>query len=348
MNKFLGILLAAIAGTGCKVQDLSPADFETYIKDGNVQIVDVRTPAEFSDGHIDGAVNIDYKGKGFREKALDGLDKSRPVAVYCRSGRRSAAAARLLARGGFSTVVNLSGGILAWKGKLSGDAARGQDSFELGGGSRLSLTCIKHGSLLIDYRGRQIQVDPVGKMEPATDYASFPKADIIIVTHEHGDHLDPEAIEALEEAGKTIIVTNARCAEILEREDLIVMANGDSREIEGIRFEAVPAYNYSEGRTQFHPKGRDNGFTLTFPEGFRLYIAGDTEDIPEMAGIKDIDVAFLPCNQPYTMTVEQLARAARTIAPKVLFPYHYSSTDLSPLKDLLEGSGIELRIKQYQ
>ena len=126
------------------------------------------------------------------------------------------------------------------------------------------------------------------------------------------------------------------------------MKNGDQLDFEeGITIEAVPAYNISEGNTQFHPQGRDNGYILTLDE-LRIYIAGDTEDIPEMEHINDIDIAFLPCNQPYTMTIEQLVRAARIIKPKVLFPYHYSQTDMSALPDLLKADGIEVRIRHYE
>ena len=117
--------------------------------------------------------------------------------------------------------------------------------------------------------------------------------------------------------------------------------------LDDIQVEAVPAYNYSEGRTQFHPKGRDNGYILTI-DGLRIYVAGDTEDIPEMATVKDIDIAFLPCNQPYTMTTDQLVKAAKMVKPKVLFPYHYGQTDVSKLPDQLKGDGIEVRIRHYE
>jgi L-ascorbate metabolism protein UlaG (beta-lactamase superfamily) len=126
------------------------------------------------------------------------------------------------------------------------------------------------------------------------------------------------------------------------------MANGETlRLTDDITVEAVPAYNTTEGHQQFHPKGRDNGFILTI-DGLRIYIAGDTEDIPEMADIKEIDIAFLPCNQPYTMTTDQLVRAAKIIKPKVVFPYHYSQTDVSQLPAQLKDEGIEVRIRHYE
>ena len=110
---------------------------------------------------------------------------------------------------------------------------------------------------------------------------------------------------------------------------------------------AVPAYNTTKGREKFHPKGRDNGYVLTI-DGLRIYIAGDTEPIPEMKDIKNIDVAFLPCNQPYTMTPEQAAKAAKTINPKVLFPYHFSDTPVKKVADLLKDTKIDVRIRNYK
>ena len=211
-------------------------------------------------------------------------------------------------------------------------------------GNPVDITLIKHGSLEIRYKGMSIQVDPVSGHGKHTDYATeFPKADVILVTHEHGDHMDKDAIAALRKEG-TLLITNSRCAGMLGWGTAI--SNGENAPLpSGITLEAVPAYNISEGHQQFHPKGRDNGFILTI-ENLRIYIAGDTEDIPEMAAIKDIDIAFLPVNQPYTMTVEQCVRVAKTISPKVLIPYHFSQTDLSGLPEMLPG--IDVRIRQMQ
>lgn len=183
-------------------------------------------------------------------------------------------------------------------------------------------------------------------MHPKTDYGAFPKADLILITHEHADHFDPKTIQTLS-APATRLITNKRCADMLGYGE--VMANGDSKTLHalGLTVEAVPAYNTSPDRLQFHPKGRDNGYILTI-DGLRIYIAGDTEDIPEMKQLGTVDIAFLPCNLPYTMTPEQLARAAKMIAPKVLFPYHYGQTDINRVKTLLEGSGIDVRIRAYR
>ncbi|MCR5407537.1 MAG: MBL fold metallo-hydrolase [Bacteroidales bacterium] len=235
----------------------------------------------------------------------------------------------------YMSILSLLGLVACGNGKYEAE------TFYTDSRKPVTITLIKHGSLAISYKGQSIQIDPVGGYGKPTDYAAeFPKADLILVTHEHGDHFDKEAIAALSKEGVTKLVTNARCAEMLGYGS--VMANGDKMELKGITIEAVPAYNYSEGRTQFHPKGRDNGFVLTL-DGLRIYIAGDTEDISEMAELKDIDIAFLPVNQPYTMTVDQCVNAAKVIAPKVLIPYHFSSTDLTSLPDLLPGINVLLR-----
>lgn len=220
------------------------------------------------------------------------------------------------------------------------------DSFTTKNGKTVKIHALVHSSMRIEFDGREIYVDPVTKVGSKTiDYAGLPKADFIFITHEHFDHLDTKATQQLSN-DRTQLVTNASCAEMLGYGT--VMANGDILQLaEDFTVEAVPAYNNSEGHLQFHPKGRDNGFILTL-DGFRIYIAGDTEDIPEMAELKDIDIAFLPCNQPYTMTVDQLVHAARMVKPKVLFPYHYSQTDVSGIASQLESDDIEVRIRQYQ
>ena len=228
----------------------------------------------------------------------------------------------------------------------TGDAQDFQtDTFKTKEGKAVTITAIKHASLRIQYDGLEIQVDPVAKYAPETDYSKFPKADVILVTHEHFDHFDRDTIATLRKDG-TEIVANPAVQKMLGFGT--ALANGESRVLaKGIKLDAVPAYNTTPGHTQFHPKGRDNGYVLTI-DGLRIYIAGDTEDIPEMASLKDIDVAFLPCNQPYTMTPGQVAKAARTVKPKVLFPYHYSQTPVKQVADLLTGSGIDVRIRNYQ
>lgn len=220
------------------------------------------------------------------------------------------------------------------------------DVFKTKSGKTVKFHALVHASIRIEYDGKEIEVDPVTKLGgKIIDFSAMPKADYIFVTHEHGDHFDKEAIGVLNDS-KTQLVTNQRCADMLGYGK--VMKNGDRMKIaKDFSVEAVPAYNTTEGRTQFHPKGRDNGYIITL-DGLRIYIAGDTEDVPEMQNIKDIDIAFLPCNQPYTMTTDQLVKAAKVVKPKVLFPYHYGRTDVSGIPDLLKADGIDVRIRHYE
>lgn len=346
MKKILfAMLFSFLSLFSCKGhEDLSVEAFgKMLLEDGSAQIVDVRTPEEYGAGHLAGAVNIDWFGKDFLVRATSELDPGRPVMVYCRSGKRSAAAAARLEKSGFK-VYNLAGGYLAWTGAGKPSTTYEVERFAAPSGAPVEITLIKHGSLEIRSKGLSIQVDPVTDLGRRTDYASdFPKADVILVTHEHFDHFDKEAIGTLRKAG-TVLMTNTRCADMLGWGT--ALSNGGKTTLPGdILLEAVPAYNTTEGRLQFHPKGRDNGFVLNI-DGLRIYIAGDTEDIPEMADLKDIDIAFLPVNQPYTMTVGQCVSAAQTISPKVLIPYHFGETDLSSLPEQLPGMKVQLRNMQ--
>ena len=220
------------------------------------------------------------------------------------------------------------------------------DTFKTKSGKTIRFHALVHASIRVEYDGKEIEIDPVTKLGNKTvDFTAMPKADYIFVTHEHQDHFDREALKILT-AQQTSLVTNKRCADMLGSGK--VMANGDKLQLaDDITVEAVPAYNITEGRQQYHPKGRDNGYILTI-DGLRIYIAGDTEDIPEMASVSDIDIAFLPCNQPYTMTPDQLVKAAKIIKPKVVFPYHYGQTDVSGLPEQLKGDGIDVRIRHYE
>lgn len=353
MKNIITSLLALLGlATACGQQHFENVDvnrFAELIADPDVVLLDVRTAAEYDEGHIANALNIDVRQDDFVAQAKSILPADKTIAVYCRSGRRSASAAGKLSAEGFK-AVNLNGGIMAWKeaGKpIETDTeAYETDVFTTKSGKTVTIHALVHASMRIEYDGKEFQIDPVTKLGDKTIvYAAMPKADYIFVTHEHFDHLDTTAIQQLT-GDNTQLITNQRCAEMLGYGQ--VMANGDTLKLaDDFIVEAVPAYNTTEGHLQFHPKGRDNGFILTL-DGLRIYIAGDTEDIPEMTNIQDIDVAFLPCNQPYTMTVEQLVNAARIVKPKVLFPYHYGQTDVSGIPALLENDGVEVRIRHYE
>lgn len=350
MKKLFAYLLATlglnVACAQASYEDVDVKGFAELMTNPNVVVLDVRTADEFKDGHLVGALNIDQAQGDFIQKVKEALPTDRTIAVYCRSGRRSANAAGRLAAEGYK-AVNLKGGILAWKeAKMPVTTDTYEvDVFKTKSGKTLKFYALVHASIRIEYDGREIEIDPVTKLGNKTiDYTAMPKADYIFVTHEHGDHFDKEALKQLT-GDKTQLITNKRCAEMLGYGE--IMVNGQSSTFNDITVEAVPAYNISEGRTQFHPKGRDNGYILTI-DGLRIYIAGDTEDIPEMQDIKDIDIAFLPCNQPYTMTTEQLVKAAKTVKPKVLFPYHYGQTDVKGIPAQLKDYGIDVRIRHYE
>ena len=351
MKKIVTCLLSILGlTTACGQANYENADvkgFAELMNDSNVVVLDVRTADEFKEGHLVGALNIDQAQSDFIEKAKVALPTDKTIAVYCRSGRRSASAAGRLAAVGYK-AVNLKGGIIAWKEAkkpVTTDTYE-VDVFKTKSAKTVKFHALVHASIRIEYDGKEIEIDPVTKLGNKTiDYSAMPKADYLFLTHEHGDHFDKEAIKLLT-GEKTQLVMNKRCAEMYGG-PCAVLYNNQSATLGDINVDAVPAYNNSEGRTQFHPKGRDNGYILTI-DGLRIYIAGDTEDIPEMQDIKDIDIAFMPCNQPYTMTTEQLVKAAKTVKPKVLFPYHYGQTDLSGIPSQLKGSGIDVRIRHYE
>jgi L-ascorbate metabolism protein UlaG (beta-lactamase superfamily) len=209
----------------------------------------------------------------------------------------------------------------------------------------LKITFIGHGTLMFSFGGKTIHIDPVDQM---ADYTKLSKADIIMITHEHFDHLDQKAIAKLR-TPKTVIITSESCAKQVK--DGLVMHNDDINTIEGLKIEAVPAYNIIHMRSPgipFHPKGVGNGYVITFGDK-RVYVAGDTENTPEMKSLQAVDIAFLPMNLPYTMTPEMVADAAKTFKPKVLYPYHYGDTDPAKLITLLKDTPeIEVRIRKMK
>lgn len=206
----------------------------------------------------------------------------------------------------------------------------------------LAITFIGHGSLMMAFNGKTIHIDPVSS---EADYASLPKADIVILTHEHSDHLDKDALAKLCTDRTTIVLTEICAAQI---EGGIVMRNGETQTIDGLKVEAVAAYNLVHKRPDgevFHSKGDGNGYILSFGDT-HVYVAGDTENTPEMKGLGNIAIAFLPMNLPYTMTPEMVADAVRAFRPHILYPYHFGETEPSQIVELLKGEGVEVRIRK--
>ncbi|MEW5825323.1 MAG: MBL fold metallo-hydrolase [Candidatus Bipolaricaulota bacterium] len=209
--------------------------------------------------------------------------------------------------------------------------------------AEIEITFLGHGSLMFRQQGMTVYVDPYQKV---ADYAALPKADLVLITHEHRDHLDPEALAHVRQES-TEVIHSVLCAAQIRGGTL--MRNGDVTVVRGLRVEAIPAYNVvhrRDGGDPFHPCGNGNGYIITFGN-LRVLVAGDTENTPELKAVRDIDVAFLPMNLPYTMTPEMVADVALAMRPKILYPYHYGSTDPQDLvKRLKDHPEIEVRVRR--
>ena len=209
---------------------------------------------------------------------------------------------------------------------------------------------VEHATFVMTWNGRTIAVDPVGGVEA---FADHPQADLVLITHTHGDHLSIPTVSAITKPSTPIIAPAAVAQEFAEdfRGRISVIGNGQSTEWDGVTIEAVPMYNLTEERSAFHPKGVGNGYVLTIG-GKRIYIAGDTEDIPEMRALEDIDVAFVCMNLPYTMDVAAAADAVLDFKPKVVYPYHYRGkpglSDLEEFRALVaEEPAIDVRVLKW-
>ena len=200
----------------------------------------------------------------------------------------------------------------------------------------LKITFLGHASLLFEFDGKVIYADPASSL----DWGKMPKADLVFITHEHGDHLSADILKILS-TEKTEFITNEGASSQVKGAQ--VMKNGDTKKALDLDIEAIPAYNIEKS---YHPKGQGNGYVITFGDK-RVYVAGDTENIPEMKALKNIDVAFLPMNLPYTMTPEMVVEAAKSFMPKILYIYHYRGSDTDKLSELMkEVKEVELRIRK--
>jgi len=206
----------------------------------------------------------------------------------------------------------------------------------------VKITPLNHASTLIEAGGKTIYLDPA---KPAK-FSGLAKADLILITDIHGDHMDPDSIKEVSKPDTEIFAAPAVVATVTTGKPI---ANGETKTWGGWTIEAIPAYNLKRGPAAgklFHDKGRGNGYVLTYG-GKRFYFSGDTEDIPEMRALKNIDVAFVCMNLPYTMPPEEAADAVKAFHPKIVIPYHYSGSDLSVFQKALEGTGIEVRLLEW-
>jgi len=215
------------------------------------------------------------------------------------------------------------------------------EEFQTKGGV-VKITPIRHASLMIEAGGQVVHVDPTSQ----GNYEGLPAADLILLTDIHGDHLDPKMLTKLSKASTAIFGPEAVAKTV---SNLTVIRNGEAKQSGKWGIEAVAAYNIQRGPAPgsvYHEKGRGNGYILTYG-GKRFYISGDTEAIPEMRALKDIDVAFISMNLPYTMPPEEAAEGVRAFKPKVVYPYHCRNSDLKAFEKALAGTGIEVRIRDW-
>jgi L-ascorbate metabolism protein UlaG (beta-lactamase superfamily) len=206
----------------------------------------------------------------------------------------------------------------------------------------VEITPVYHASLLIEAGGKNIYVDPA---KPG-NFSGLPAADLILITDIHGDHMDPGIISSVSKPGTQIIAPPAVVKTVTKAAPI---SNGETKTWDGWTIEAIPMYNLKRGPspgTLYHDKGRGNGYILTYG-GKRFYFSGDTENIPEMRALKNIDVAFVCMNLPYTMPPEEAAEAVKAFHPRVVIPYHYHGSDLSVFQKDLQGTGIEVRLLDW-
>ncbi|HDP76198.1 MAG TPA: MBL fold metallo-hydrolase [Bacteroidales bacterium] len=226
--------------------------------------------------------------------------------------------------------------------------AQKTDDFTTSSGYTLRITHIGHGTLMFNFRGKVIHIDPWSRL---AEYDSLPKADYVFLTHHHGDHLDSVALSKVVTSNTLLYWTKICAAQSKLKLEGKVVANGDTIATPDFRFIAVPAYNIVNKRSNgnpFHPQGEGNGYIFEF-DNLRVYVAGDTENIPEMEGFGYIDIAFLPANLPYTMSPEMLKSAVLMLKPKILFPYHTGNTDLNIIKDMfVDIKDVDVRFRELK
>jgi L-ascorbate metabolism protein UlaG (beta-lactamase superfamily) len=260
------------------------------------------------------------------------ISHDNPASGFGRFGRLALTAAALTLAS--SLPVTWAAGA-----ELEGDHVATQDG-------DLIIHPVNHASLVLGWKDVTIYVDPVGGEQR---FARLPRPNLVLLTDIHGDHLHAATLKAVTTGTAQIIAPQA-VLDLLPpdlKTRTKVLKNGDTASLLGLTIEAIPMYNLTPERLQFHSKGRGNGYVISLG-GKRVYLSGDTEDIPEMRGLKDIDVAFVCMNLPYTMTVEQAAQAVRAFRPKIVYPYHYRGSDLAKFKKLVgEDLSIDVRLRDW-
>jgi len=235
--------------------------------------------------------------------------------------------------------------LLAFVGNTQNKSVKAfeKDTFQTAKGN-LVITFIGHASLMIEAGNRIIYIDPVTTV---ADYSALAKGDIILVTHQHVDHLDKVAL-GLITTPETKTIVSLGCKGLVD--NVLVMTNGETQSFGDFKIEAVPAYNIvnkGDDGVPYHPKGNGNGYVINYG-GKRIYVAGDTEHIPEMSKLKKIDIAFLPVGLPYNMTYQMSADAAKSFMPTILYPYHFDEKIPRVLADLLKDTPIKVRVRKMK
>jgi L-ascorbate metabolism protein UlaG (beta-lactamase superfamily) len=215
-------------------------------------------------------------------------------------------------------------------------------------GGELTIQPITHATLVLSYNGKNIYIDPTGG---AAAFTGLGAPDMIVITDIHGDHLNPQTIDAINTAHAVLVVPQAVADKLpatTDKSKLVILKNGDKTTQLGIGIEALPMYNLPESATAMHTKGRGNGYVLTIG-GKNIYISGDTADIPEMRALKNIDIAFVCMNLPYTMDVATAASGVLAFKPKAVYPYHYRGQDTEKFKALVNAgdANIDVRLRDW-
>lgn len=235
---------------------------------------------------------------------------------------------------------------IAFTHTASAQLSSDPDTYETDNGE-LTVYPLNHGTVAFTYNDLTIFVDPFGGAEL---FSGFDAPDLIFITDIHGDHLNPQTLNGLNTENTTFIVPQAVSEQMDQKytQQLMVMDNGDETLVNDLMVKAIPMYNLPEDEESFHTKGRGNGYVITLG-GKHIYLSGDTEDIPEMRSLEDIDIAFVCMNLPYTMTAEQAADAVVDFAPAIVYPYHYRGQNIEEFKKLVEAGdvGTEVILKDW-